>query len=197
MSKVIASFTMSLDGFIAGPNDEIDQLFRWYYSGDTDFPVGDGGMVFKVSQASAAMMREAWSQIGVIVTGRRDFDVSHAWGGKPPVGERVFIVTHRVPQEWVSPDSPFTFVTEGVARAIEMARQAVGDKNIALSGAQITQQALQAGLVDEIHIDLAHMILGAGIRLFDNLGPAPIDLERTKIIEGTDVTHLDFQVVKR
>lgn len=197
MGKVVAAFTMSLDGFIAGPQDEVDQLFRWYYSGDTEFPVAGGQMVFKVSRASAEVMQANWSQIGVIVTGRRDFDVSHAWGGHPPVGERVFIVTHNPPQEWIKDGSPFTFVTEGVERAIELAQAAAGERTIAISGTQITQQALRAGLVDEIHIDLAHLLLGKGIRLFDQLGPDPIDLACTSVIEGIGVTHIHFCVLTR
>lgn len=196
MGKVITVFTMSLDGFIAGPNDEVDRLFRWYSSGDTEFPVAGTSRQFKVSKASAEMMRDIWGKVGAFVTGRRDFDVSRAWGGRPPVGEHGFIVTHQPPQEWLKPGSPFTFVTEGVERAIELAQQSVGAKTIALSGTQIVRQALRAGLVDEIHIDLAHMLLGEGIRLFDQLGPRPIDLEQLRIIEGIGVTHFDFRVVK-
>jgi dihydrofolate reductase len=103
-------------------------------------------------------------------------------------------VTHRVPQEWVKPGSPFTFVTEGVERAIALARQAAGDRNVAVSGTQIVQQALRAGLIDEIHIDLAHILLGGGIRLFGEL--EPVELQRIHVIEGQDVTHLGFRVMK-
>jgi hypothetical protein len=84
MGKITIGFTMSLDGYIAGPGDDIRQLFRWYRSGDTDFPVHGTDMVFKISRASAEHLRGAWDSIGALVTGRRDFDVSHAWGGTPP-----------------------------------------------------------------------------------------------------------------
>jgi dihydrofolate reductase len=87
-------------------------------------------------------------------------------------------------------------VTEGAERAIELARQAAGERDVAVSGTQIVQQCLRAGLIDEIRIDLAPLLLGAGIRLFDHLGPKPIDLEQIKVIEGTGVTHLHFRVVK-
>lgn len=196
MSKVITEFTMSLDGFIAGPDDDIRRLFGWYSSGDTAFPVPGTDMVFKVSRASAELLHATWGMIGAIVTGRRDFDVSNAWGGKPPLAAPMFIVTHYPPQEWVKPGSPFAFVTEGVESAVEQARQAAGDRNVGVSGAQIVQQCLRAGLIDEIYIHLAPILLGAGIRLFDHLGTEPIELESARVIEGTGVTHLQFRVVK-
>ena len=197
VAGVVAEFTMSLDGFIAGPNDEIDRLFRWYRGGDTDFSLASTSMAFKVSRASADLLRATWSQIGAIVTGRRDFDVSRAWGGKPPLAVPTFIVTHRVPAEWTTAGSPFTFVTDGVASAIAQAGQVAGERVVAVSGTTIVQQCLQAGLIDGIRIHLAPVLLGAGIRLFDNLGPLPIDLEPAGVIEGTGVTHLFFRVVKQ
>ncbi len=173
-----------------------DRLFGWYSAGDTEFPAAGTGMVFKISRASAELLWATWGRLGAIVTGRRDFDVSGAWGGTPPLGVPTFIVTHRVPQEWVREGSPFTFVTDGVASAITQARQAAGDKDVGVGGTTIVQQALLAGLIDNIRIHLAPVLLGAGIRLFDRLGPDPIALESTGVIEGTGVTHLQFRVVK-
>lgn len=196
MGKVFTQFTMSLDGFIAGPNDEIDRLFRWYRSGDTDFPVPGTPMVFKIALASADLLGAEWGEMGAIVTGRRDFDVSNAYGGKPPLGVPLFVVTHRVPQAWVYEGSPFTFVTDGVASALEKAKAVTGDKTISVGGTQIVQQCLAAGLLDEIRIDLVPMLLGAGIRLFDNLGADPMELERVQVVETPGVTHLRFRVVK-
>lgn len=196
MGNVIAGFTMSLDGFIAGPNDEVDRLFGWYSSGDTDFPVAGTEMVFKISRASAELLQETWSTFGVLVTGRRDFDVSGAWGGKSPLSVPTLIVTHTPPQAWVGKGSPFMFVTDGVASAIAQAKDIAGDKNVAIGGSTILQQCLQAGLLDEIQIDLVPILLGAGIRLFDQLGTGPINLESTGVVEGAGVTHLRFRVVK-
>jgi dihydrofolate reductase len=133
---------------------------------------------------------------GAIVTGRRDFDVSKAWGGTSPLGVPIFIVTHTPPQEWTKDGSPFTFVTEGVERALEQAKQAAGDKNVSVGGTKIVQQCLKAGLIDEIRIDLVPLLLGAGIRLFDNPGSEPIALESLAVIEGTGVTHLRYRVIK-
>ncbi len=196
MGKVIAGFTMSLDGFIAGPNDDIRQLFKWYGSGDTPFPVPGTEMVFQISQASADLIGPLWGSIGALVTGRRDFDVSHAWGGNPPYGWPSFIVTHNPPQAWLKAGTPFTFVTDGVASAVAQAKQAAGAKHVVVGGTTIVKQCLDAGLLDEIHIELAHMLLGDGIRLFGQLGLAPIELERLHVVEGTGVTHLGFRVIK-
>lgn len=197
MGKVTAEFTMSLDGYIAGPNDDVGPLFRWYFSGDTDFQASSKDPLFKISRASAELLREEWDSLGAIVTGRRDFDVSEAWGGSSPLGVPIFIVTHTPPQEWVGEGSPFTFVTEGVERAIEKAKQAAGEKNVGVGGSTITQQCLKAGLLDEIQIDLAPILLGTGIRLFDNLDIEPVELETIRVVDAPDVTHLRFRVVKK
>ena len=196
MTKLIAEFTISLDGFIAGPDDDVRPIFGWYTSGDIDFQVLGSGMVFKVSRASAELLRREWDRIGAIVTGRRDFDVSNAWGGSSPLGVPIFIVTHTIPQEWDREDTPFTFVTDGVESAIEKAKQVAGEKNTSISGSKIVQQCLKAGLLDELQLHLVPIVLGDGIRLFGDLETNPIELERTSVIEGTGVTHLRFRVVK-
>lgn len=94
MGKVIYTASMSLDGFIAMPNDEAGPLFDWYFSGDTDYPLPGTDMVFKVSRVSAELFQENWTKIGASVTGRRTFDVAGAWGGNPPGGGNHFVVTH-------------------------------------------------------------------------------------------------------
>jgi dihydrofolate reductase len=195
MSKVCAGFTMSLDGFIAGPNDDVRTLFKWYFSGDVVIPSPNTGFSFKVAAPSAPIIHGMLNDYGAIVTGRRDFDVSQAWGGSSPLGVPIFIVTHNPPQEWIGKDAPFTFVTDGVESAVAQARKVAGDKNIAVGGTTITRQLLQAGLLDEIHIDLASMLLGDGIRLFDHF-ERPIELEITQVIQSTDATHLTYRVVK-
>ncbi len=196
MTKVITEFTISLDGFIAGPDDDIRPIFDWYYAGDTAFHVPGSGMVFNVSKASADLLHRDWGSVGAIVTGRRDFDVSKAWGGKPPLAVPTFIITHHPPQEWIYADSPFIFVTEGVAAALGQAKAAAAGKDIVLSGTKIVQQALRAGLVDEIKLHLAPVLLGAGIRLFDQLDAHAVALDIAEVIEGIGVTHLRYRVVK-
>ena len=194
--------TMSLDGFVAGPNDSPesglgdggDRLFQWYFSGSTEVRV-PGSPVLKVSPQSAEILNEAIETTGALVTGRKTFDIARGWGGHPP-GSPCFVVTHTIPQEWIKEGSPFVFVTDGIESAIRQAKQAAGDKNVVLSTASILQQALKAGLLDEIHIDVAPILLGAGVRLFDQLGTGPIELETIRLIEAPGIIHLGFRVVK-
>jgi dihydrofolate reductase len=196
VGKLVFNISMSLDGFVAGPNDEVDRIFRWYTSGDIEFPFPGTDMQFKVSQASADHLKQGIQTIGAAITGRRNFEVAHAWGGKPPLGVHHFVVTHHPPAEWVKEGSPFTFVTDGVESAIKKARQIAGDKDVVISSPNILQQCLTAGLVDEIHIDLVPILLVNGVRLFEHLGTEPIELEVINVIDAPGVTHLGFRVVK-
>jgi dihydrofolate reductase len=204
MGKVAMGLSMSLDGFIAGPNDgpELplgeggERLFAWYSGGDTEYRLPGTEMVFMVSAQSAELLREAHNKMGAFVTGRRTFDITNGWGGSPPLGVPTFVVTHTVPQDWVYEGSPFTFVTDGVESAVEQAKAVAGDKDVAVGAASIAQQCIRAGLLDEVHVDLVPVLLGGGVRLFEHLGTTPIELERTRVIEAPDVTHLTFRVVK-
>jgi dihydrofolate reductase len=204
MGKVAMGLSMSLDGFIAGPNDGPERplgeggerLFAWYSSGDTEYKLPGTEMVFNVSPQSAELLREAHGKMGAFVTGRRTFDITNGWGGNPPLGVPSFVVTHTVPQEWVYEASPFTFVTDGVESAVEQAKVVAGEKDVAVGAASIVQQCIRAGLLDVIHVDLVPVLLGGGVRLFDHLGTTPIELESTEVIEGSGVTHLTFKVVR-
>lgn len=203
MGKVLFNMTMSLDGFVAGPNDSPENglgdggeaLFNWYFSGDTEVLVSEGTPVLKVSQESAELLKEAFASYGAGVWGRRTFDIANAWGGHPP-GSPAFIVTHHIPQEWVYDGSPFTFVTDGVESAIRQAKQAAGNKAVVVSTASILQQCLNAGLMDEIHVDVAPLLLGQGVRLFDHLNIEPTELEIIRVVQAPGVTHLAYRVVK-
>jgi dihydrofolate reductase len=203
MGKVVFNMTMSLDGYVAGPNDGPDNglgdggeaLFTWYFSGDVEVPISNGYMVLKVSPQSAPILKDAFARYGAGVWGRRTFDIAHAWGGHPP-GTPCFIVTHHPPPEWVYAGSPFTFVTDGVESAIRLARQAAGEKDVVVCTASILQQCLRAGLMDEINVDVAPLLLGGGVRLFDNFGAAPVEMKITRVVEAPHVTHLQYTVVK-
>jgi dihydrofolate reductase len=203
MSRVVVQLSMSLDGFVAGPNDSSENglgdggaaLFAWYSMGDVDLPLPGTDMVFKVSRASADFLSREWGNLGAMVAGRRMFDIAHAWGGSPPGGGNNFIMTHHPPPEWINPGSPFTFVTDGIESAIRQARLAAGDKDVSMSSASVTQQCLQAGLLDEIIIDLAPVLLGSGVRLFDHFG-APVQLEQVEVVPSLGVTHIKYRVVK-
>src|SRR5215210_334964 len=206
MGKVTMGLTMSLDGFIAGPNDGPEhplgeggmRLVDWYSSGDTNLVVPSGGMTFKVSSASADLLREVFAECGALVSGRRTFDITNGWGGRHPIGEDIpiFVVTHSIPDGWEYEGSPFTFVTDGVESAVEQARAAAVEKNVAVGAASIVQQCLRAGLLDEIHVSLVPVLIGGGVRLFDHLGTEHIELERTRVIEDPDVTQMRFRVIR-
>lgn len=195
MGKVTIGISVSLDGFVSGPNDNVEQLFKWYFAGDVEFPVQDGRMTLKVSKESAKLMEESFSQTGAMVAGRRMFDQAGAWGGHPPFAP-CFIVTHHPPQEWIKEGSPFVFVTDGVASAIRQAKAAAGDKIVAVATPTVMQEALKAGLLNEIHIDLVPVLLGSGVRLFEFLGIEPVELETIQVVQAPGVTHLTFRVVK-
>ncbi|MFZ1041081.1 MAG: dihydrofolate reductase family protein [Anaerolineales bacterium] len=205
MVKVTAGFSMSLDGFVAGPNDGPenslgdggDRLFKWYFSGDASYEVPSGNGSFMMSKDGADMVQEASQSAGVLVTARRTFDIARAWNGKHPMNVPIVVVTHDVPQEWINkPGSPFTFVTDGVVSAIEKAKQIAGGKSVVVGAPSVVKQCIQAGLMDEIHIDLIPTLLFGGISLFDHLGIQPVDLQIVEVNATAEVVHLTFRVIK-
>ena len=201
MVKVYVSLSMSLDGFITGPNprpaepmgDGGERLHEWM-AGMADFRErGD------TSNADADVLRELSSRTGALLMGRTMFDAGEVpWGDDPPFGMPVFVLTHR-PRETVTKQggTTYTFVTDGLEAALEQAKAAAGGKDAGLvGGANLAQQCLRAGILDEIQIHLVPVLLGAGTRLFDHLGAEPIELERTRVLESpVSVTHLSFRVV--
>jgi dihydrofolate reductase len=196
MSKVVAGFSMSLDGFVADPDDGVEQVFKWYSAGGTDAAVMSGDQAFGMTREGAEIIEEASRGAGVLVTARRTFDIAHAWGGKHPMDVPMVVVTHRIPQEWVNREgSPFTFVTSGVPKAIDLAREIAGGKDVVVGAPSVTQQCLQLGLLDAIHIDLVPVVLGRGIRLFDHL-TQPVELLVTEASGNPHVTHLTYLVIK-
>jgi dihydrofolate reductase len=128
--KVIASAAMSLDGFIADAHDAVGPLFDWYGNGDVEFTGADPDRVFRTSAATADYVRPIWANIAAIVIGRRLFDLTDGWQGRPPVGEAVFVVTRAQPEDWGFPDAPFTFVTDGLASAIAQAKEFAGEGRV-------------------------------------------------------------------
>jgi len=196
MTTVVANMSMSLDGFIADPSDGVERLFGWHNNGDVTVPTADARWTFHTSEASAAYLRDALANVGALVCGRRLFDHTGGWGGNHPTGAPVFVVTHSVPDGWPREDAPFTFVTEGVESAVARAKAVAGDKIVSVASATIAQQCLNAGLLDEVVVDLVPVLLGDGIRFFDNLTSAPTELNGPRVIEGTGVTHLYYRVRK-
>src|SRR6476469_4184198 len=197
MSKVVAVMSMSLDGFVADPHDGVGEVFDWYMnSGDVEFNTGGSDpMTFKVSPPSAVHLRGLWSELGAVRTGRRTFEVADGWGGNHAWGP-AFVLTHKIPAGWPRPNSTVHFVTDGIESAVQQAKAAAGGKSVAVHGADTIQQLLNAGLVDEINVDIAAVLLGAGIPLFDHLAATPAVLGNPTVVRGVGVTHLRYSVHK-
>jgi dihydrofolate reductase len=198
MGKVTFDISVSLDGFVAGPNDGPEN------------GLGDGGealheWVVKLRSWREAhgyeggeegpdseLLSESFAQVGAIIVGRRMFDNAREWGDEPPFRMPVFVVTHRGRESLEKGETTFHFV-DGVEPALERAREAAGDKDIAIGGgASVIQQYLAAGVIDEFQLHLVPLFLGGGVRLFE---PAPgRSFEKVRAIDSPTVTHLEYRL---
>jgi dihydrofolate reductase len=196
MTKVVAIMSMSLDGYVADADDGVTEVFDWYFSGDVDIsmPSTSSDMTFHVSAPSADHLRGLMAEVGAMLTGRRTFERADGWGGQHPWNVPAFVVTHHVPDGWPRPGSTVQFVTDGIESAVARAKAAADPKSVGVHGAQTIQQCLNAGLLDELHIDLAAVLLGAGVRLFDHPGNTPVVLGNPTVVTGVGVTHLRYPV---
>ena len=193
MGKIVMDMSMSLDGFIAAKNDNPDQplgedgqrLHEWYFKDN--------------AAAYNKEIEEGQANVGAVIIGRRTYENSHAWGGNEgPLGSVPCIILapadHVPPKEEISP--AFTFVSDGIESALAKSKEMAGDKDIAIMGANVQQQFLVAGLLDEIRVDVVPVLLCEGVRLFDRLGSKHISLEQTEVGAGDQVAHLTYRVVK-
>ena len=185
---------MSLDGFITGPNvrvgnglgDDGERLHDWMFD--------------KKTEADAKIVDEKYASTGAVVLGKGMFDVGfEPWGDPPPFRMPVFVVTHEKRDSLpMQGGTTYTFVTDGIEAALELARAAAADKNVGIwGGANIIRQYLKTGLLDEMQIHLIPILLGDGIRLFEGLDPKGIELRKASSIETPGATHFRFEVVKR
>ncbi|MER6170766.1 dihydrofolate reductase family protein [Streptosporangium sp. NPDC001681] len=195
-AKVYTGASMSLDGYISGPAETgFEHLFKWYGTGDVEVPTAQPDRAFRMSAASAEQFQGLVDSTGALIVGRRLFDSTGAWGGRHPMGKPVVVLTHKVPDGWPREGDHFTFVTDGIESAVEKARSLAGDKVVGVNGGTIAQQCLDAGLLDEIWVDLVPVLLGGGTPFFGGLKNVPAELEGpTSVIEGTGVTHLRYRV---
>lgn len=193
MAKLLLAFTMSLDGFIAGPDVSVDhpmgkdgeRLHQWMFNDSAERGV------------DPEMAKEMLDVAGAVILGRRTFDIGLKPWGDTPYPMPCFVLTHR-PREPLSMKSgTFTFVADGIASALAQARAAAGGKDIVVMGANAAQQYLSAGLADAIVLQLAPVLLGAGTRLFDHLGAGHIELKQTRLIGSPFVTHMKFDIAKK
>jgi dihydrofolate reductase len=157
MGKVVMYSTVSVDGFIADEEDQPGPLFDWLTSGDV--PLDESG-VLKVSQTSYDYVRPYWDQIGVTIAGRHVFGLTDGWDGTPPSGiDHVVVVSHRPAPDGWNPDAPFHFV-DGVEAAMAKAQELAGDRTVEVAAGDVGGQMLAAGLVDEVHMDVAPVVIG-------------------------------------
>ena len=190
MAIVVLDFSMSLDGFVAGPNVS------------TKLPMGEDGMRLHewlfaaepnaVDAEAGRMMRET---TGAVVLGRRTFDVGVGEWNDTPFPVPCFVVTHNPLEERIEKSGTFTFVDD-LEHALHRAKAAAGEKHVRVMGVEVARQSLEAGFVEEIGIQLVPVLLGDGLRLFENLGTEHIELERESALESPQVTHLRFRVVQ-
>jgi dihydrofolate reductase len=215
MGKLKLDISMSLDGFVAGPNPTLEQ------------PLGEGGerlhewavglaawrkrhgLEGGTTNVDDEVLEESLRDAGAVVMGRRMFSGGRGaweadpraegwWGDDPPFRVPVFVLTHHAREPVTKQGgTSYAFVTDGIEAALEQARAAAEDKDVALAGgASVAQQYLRAGLLDEVQIHVAPVLLGGGVRLFEQLGAGAVQLEGTRVIESPAVTHLRYRVVK-
>jgi dihydrofolate reductase len=194
MTKVLTHMCMSLDGFVAQPDDDPAELFDWYWGGDRVVPSAQADMSFAVDPASAQLLQQLTSGCGAVVAGRRLFDQTDGWGDNHPVGAPVVVVTHRPPPEDAAQRFPRTTFTASVEEAIARGKQIAGDKFVTIASASIIQQALNLGLVDEIYVSQVPVLFGDGIRYFGELVGGHIALDDPAIVQGKRALHLRYPV---
>ena len=197
MTKVIAAITTSVDGYVAGPDDRAGQglgeggerLHYWVFGGPWTY--ADEDDLGEATGEDAAWLAEAMERIGAVVGGRWTYEAANHWGDENPWGLPVFIVTHRPEEE--PQGGAFTFVS-GVEDAVERAKAAAGDKDVTvMGGADVIRQALEAGLVDELSIIVAPVVLGGGKRLFEGFTRS-LELEHIGVRQSPYATFIDYQV---
>jgi len=193
MSKIFSHMTMSLDGYIAQTDDQPGELFDWYAAGDVNLANPNEDVSFNVDDASAEALRDLTENTGALVTGRRLFDIADGWGDKHPAGAPVVVVTHHPPTDAAERWPNTTFV-EGVEAAIERAQQIAGDKNVTVASADITQQALELGLLDEVCVSLVPVLFGEGVPYFRQLEGGHLLLDDPIVVQGRRALHLRYPV---
>jgi dihydrofolate reductase len=194
MGKVITHMTMSLDGFIAQPDDNPAELFDWYQAGDVPVEHANKDLDdFNVDQASADVLGDLMTGGGALIAGRHLFDITDGWGDHHPAGAKVVVVTHEPPPDAAERWPRTTFVG-GVEQAVATAKEIAGDHDVTIASPTIIQQALDLGLVDEIAVSLVPVLFGEGKTYFGKLADGHLMLDDPEIVQGRRAVHLRFRV---
>jgi dihydrofolate reductase len=196
MARVVMQAVVSVDGFIAYPDDTVGPLFDWYFNGDTDLSATASGWTFRVSRTSADYVQPIWDAVKVTVIGRHLFDTTNGWDGKTAAGDELVVVTHRpLPEEWLAahPDAPF-HTADSVEAGIALAKKLAGDGVVDVTAGDVGGQAFSAGLVDEVAMDVVPVVLGEGVRFFgSHTGTVLLD-DPDQVVQGDRVLHLHYTV---
>jgi dihydrofolate reductase len=195
MGKVIASASMSLDGYIAKDDNTIGRLFDWYQNGEVEIPAPAGDITFHLSRPSAQYWEQWVTSLGALVCGRTLFDFTDGWNGRHTMDVPVVVVTHHEPTDWIQAHqgAPFLFVTDGVEAAVAKAQEIAGDRLVAVAAGTVARQCLELGLLDEVAVDLVPVVMGTGRPFFGTLSLEDVPLgDPTVCIQGDRVTHLVF-----
>ena len=196
MARVVMQAVVSVDGYIALPDDTVGPMFDWYFNGDVELVAAASGWTFRVSQASAAYVQPFWDAIKVTVIGRHLFDTTNGWDGKPAAGDELVVVTHRpLPDAWLAdhPDAPF-HTADSVEAGIALATSLAGDGLVCVTAGDLGGQAFSAGLVDEIAMDVAPVVLGDGVRFFGRHTGTVLLGDPVQVVHGDRVLHLRYTV---
>ena len=194
MGKVITHMTMSLDGYIAKPNDDPAELFDWYQAGDVAVQHANKELgEFNVDEASAQVLEDLLGDAGVLISGRHLFDITNGWNDAHPTGAKVVVVTHDPPADAAERWPKTTFVG-GVEEAVAKAKELAGDSDVSIASPTIIQQALDLGLVDEVAVSLVPVLFGEGKTYFGNLRGGHLMLEDPDVVQGRRALHLRFKV---
>jgi dihydrofolate reductase len=196
MARVVMQAVVSVDGYIAYPDDSVGPLFDWYFNGDTELRAEASDWTFRVSRTSAEYIQPIWDAIKVTVIGRHLFDTTNGWEGKTAAGDELVVVTHRpLPEEWLAahPDAPF-HTADSVEAGIALAKKLAGDGVVDVTAGDVGGQAFAAGLVDEVAMDVVPVVLGEGVRFFgSHVGTVLLD-DPDQVVRGDRVLHLHYTV---
>lgn len=193
MSDVITNLTMSLDGFIAYPDDTVGGLFDWYRGGDVPL-IDFGGRESRLTPPSAAFLRAEFDRVGAFLVGRRLYDLTGGWGGRPPVEAPMVVVTHAAPADPPPTGGvPITFATDGIEAAVTEARELAGNGVVSVAGAKLARSCLDAGLLDEVIVNLVPLLLGKGVPFLAGTQET-VRLKDPEITPAPGVTHLRYRM---
>jgi len=191
MSKVIMQTIVSVDGYIATEDDRVGPLFEWFETGDTPLYEVDNGP--RVTQQSHDYYRPMLDAIGALIVGRHVFDMTDGWGGRPPAGDHCVVVPHRPAPEGWDPSAPFHFVDDA-ADAARLAKELAGDRTVSIAAGDVGGQIFEAGLVDEVALDVVPVVFGTGKRFFGPLSKQVLLEDPDEVVRGDRVLHLRYPV---